>query len=931
MPTRYMQRFFDPQSITVVGGSERDPSIGRTLMQNLLDAGFPGTLTVVNRNGGDEVFGVPCYPRVSALPEPPDLAIICTAPARIPALVDDLGKKGAHAALIVSGGLGAPAPLVPGALGSAVGFAHSLLGVRLESGKTLKEAAWEAARPYDLRIMGPNCMGVVVPDNQLNASYAHCMVPAGGVAYVGQSAMLGVVVMDWAKGRGLGLSHLTTLGDSLDIDIADVLEYLADDPRTRAILLQIEGLRSGHRFVSALRAAARGKPVLVMKSSRVPASREQAEAVAPGLLDGDVVYDAALRRAGVLRVERTDEIYSALESLTRMHRLHGERLAILSNGLGPAILACDHLVLRGGTLAGLSAETIEALGEDLPPFWSGGNPVDIYGLASPERFVQALQILIRDTDVDAVLVLHGPTRIAPSVETAEAVIAAAGDARKPILTSWMGAATAIPARAAFDAAGLSTFDTPEQAVDAFMHMARYRRNQEALAEIPPRTDPDDPRFDAAAVWAPVGEAMHDERNLLTDEEAALVLVAAGIPMAESRYALDVSGLAEQASQIEPHYAVKLLNDAVCRPFGDTGSDASHWRGLALDLSSVEEVESAAIALESEARHHFPDLPIQGFKLQPMRRGLNSLQISMGITRDAVFGPLLFFGTGGNPTTALADREVGLPPLTANLAKLLIQTTAAGQVIGDYSADADADIDALAGMLVRLGQLVVDVPAISELEINPLIVNREGILALEAKIALGEPAVTAIPPYPAELEETVSLPRSGRTVLLRPIRAEDAPAHAAFVGRLSPEAIRFRFFQPRSSFTRLELAQATQIDYAREMAFIASEESADGEAETLGVVRAWTDPDNVSAEFAIIVDDAMRGEGLGRLLLEKMIEYARRRGTLELRGTVLPDNRPMLGLAKKLGFARYYSEEDDVTVVTLRLNEPIDDWQRSRLQ
>jgi len=939
MPTRYMQRFFDPRSIAVVGASEREDSLGRTVLQNLIDAGFPGTLMAVNRHGDKQILGLPRYGSVADLPEAPDLAVITTSPGATPEIVGELGKKGVHAVLIVMGGLSLPAPLLPGRLGGAVEFAHNLLGVRLESGKTLKEAAWEAARPYDMRIMGPNCMGVIVPGKQLNASYAHTMVPAGNVAFVGQSAVLGLALVDWAQGRGLGLSHITTLDESLDIEIADVVEYLADDLNTRAILLHVQHLDSGQRFVSALRAAARGKLVVVMKSRRVPQSQENPESVAAGLTDGDVVYDAVLSRAGVLRVERTDEIYNALETLIHMRRLHGDRLAVICNGTGPATLATDHLIRSGGRLAALSETTIETVGKDLAPIFRGENPVNLFAIATPERFTEALEIVLADAGVDAVLLVHVPIRISPSLATAEAIIPTALAASKPVLTAWMGEESAQAARTACDDAGIPTFDTPEQAVDAFIHMNEYRRNQEQLAQLPPSPGSAETQCDLPVAWSLVGDALNAGRQLLTDQESMRLIEAAGIPVAESRYAPDVAGLRDQTAGLAPPYALKVLNEVVCRPFADLGADfaanigtpATSARFVALDLGSARELEDTANTLADAARARHPDLPVQGFKLQRMRRGMNSLQLSMGITRDRVFGPLLFFGTGGNPASALADRQVGLPPLNTNLARLLIDATHAGRAMGAYSSDADRDRDALAGMLVRLSQLVVDVPAIEALEINPLIVNRDGILALDARIALGQRAEFAIIPYPAELEETVTLPRSGRRILLRPIRGEDAPAHAAFVQRLSPEAIRFRFFQPRSSFTHLELAQATQIDYSREMAFIASAESDKGKAETLGVVRAWTDPDNVSAEFAIIIDDAMRGEGLGRLLLEKMVEYARRRGTLELRGTVLPDNRPMLRLAKKLGFTRHFSEEDDAMVVTLHLNEPTDDWQRSRLQ
>ena len=926
MTTRYMRRFFDPRSIAVIGASERVPSLGGTVLGNLQAAGFPGELMVVNRHGGDTILDLPRYSRIADLPQSPDLAIVCTPPSTIPQLVDELGRKGVRAVLIVMGGLSIPAPIASG----AIGFAHSLLRLRLESGKTLQEATWEVARAHDLRIMGPNCMGVVVPRNDLNASYAHTMVEDGDVAYVGQSAMLGLAVADWAKGHGLGFSHLTTLGDSLDIDIADVLEYLEGDWNTRAILIHFEKLQSGARLMSALRAAARSKLVVVMKSRRVPLSQEPEEAIAAGLTNSDIVCDAALRRAGVLRVERIDEVFAALETLTRMRRLRGERLAIVCNGIGPGMLAVDRLVLSGGQLARLAEATMDALNDVLRTVWPDGNPVDLEADATPELFAKVIHVLRADPEVDAILVLHVPSQAAPSLPAAEATIASANEILKPVITCWMGQESAEPARQLFNQADISTFNTPEQAVDAFMHMVRYRRNQSELAQVPPLPGPNERVCQTAAVWAMVGEAVNAGRTLLSDPECDRVLAAAGIPAAKSYYVADAGELREVAAGLVPPFALKILSDAVCRPFAGFRDTCEHGRGVALDLGSVGELEAAAVDLTAAEERRDPRQGQRGFKLQRIRRGLDSVQLSMGITRDAVFGPLLFFGSGGSPRRIAGDRQVGLPPLNRALARMLIDSTAAGRALDDVCEDPEQLRDAIARMLVCLGQLVVEVPTIAALEINPLSASADGVLALDAKIELGEPLKTAILPYPGRLEETATLARSRREVLLRPIRAEDAPAHAAFVSRLSPETIRYRFFQPRSSFTRQELSQATQIDYAREMAFIATAPNEEGVAETLGVVRAWADADNVSAEFAVIVDDEMRGEGLGRMLLGKMIEYERERGVLVLRGTVLPDNAPMLRLAEKLGFASSYSEAEEAVAISLPLNPATDDWQRERL-
>ena len=844
-----MQRFFEPRSIAVIGASERQHSLGGAVLENLQASESTRRLLAVNPKGGATVFGTACFPDVDSLDETPDLAIVCTSPRRIPAIVGELGRKGVRAVMILMGGLSTPARNRHGLVRQALELSQDLLGLALDSGKTLKEATWEAAQPFDMRIMGPNCMGTIVPRHQLNASYAHIMVPDGNVAYVGQSGVLSLAIMDWAVGRGLGFSCLTSVGDSLDVDIADVLEYLADDAQTRAILLHVEDIQSGRRFVSALRAAARSKLVVVMKSRRVAESVTQR---GPELLYSDLVYDAVFQRAGVLRVNRSDELFNALETLTRMRRLFGERLAVICNGIGPALLAVDRLVTSGGRLAQFSAETQAALAERLPRPASVTNPVDISAAASPEQFGAALQLMHADPDTDAILLLHVPTRIAPPLQTATEVAPQIRDMVKPVLTCWMGMETAQAARSACDEAGVSTFDSPEQAVDAFMHMVEYRRNQGLLDQN--SRSPDGLQIDKAdkrRVWALIGQAKSEGREKLTPSESLDVIIAAGIAV-----------------------------------------DGHSWSEAELAVASLRTV--------------------------------------MGITRSPVFGPLLYLGTGEDSASAFSQRRVGLPPLNLNLAHRLVESTAIGTEIDDLTADPQAIRDSLAEMLVRLGQLIIEVPAIAELAMTPLIAGRESVLVANARITLGSRCETAITPYPEELEETITLPQSGRDIVLRPIRGEDAPAHAAFAQRQSPESIRYRFFGPRSGFTQHELAQFTQIDYAREMAFIATSLNAEGEPETLGVVRAWTDPDNISAEFAVIVDDSMRGEGLGHALLRKLIAYARQRGTLEIRGTVLPGNKPMRKLANKLGFRSHYSPSEQAHVISLRLNEPTDAWQLERL-
>jgi acetyltransferase len=912
MSTRHLEAFFKPRSITVVGASEQ-PKLGGVVLRNLLECGFEGHLTAINRKGYDTVYGAPCHAEVSRLATAPDLAILCTPPVTIPRLVRELGRRGVPAALILMGGL-----------------ATTLS----RSQRPLTESVRAAARPSGIRLLGPNSLGILSPRHKLFASYAHLNVLPGEVAYVGESAVLGSALIDWARGRGIGFSHFLTLGDVVDVDMADVIDYLASDPDTRAILLHIERVRNARRFISSVRAASRGKLVLAIKSGHVPASQRPEEPVAPGVPHGDAVYDAVLRRAGVLRVHSTDELFDALETLTRMRPLRGERLAIFSNGFGPGAVATDALVRNGGQLAMLTEATREALKAEMPSFSRAGNPADLGVLAAPGHYQRALQLLSKDPGVDAVLVVHAPSRQADGETFARAVVETVSGTQLNVLTSWMGQASVAAARQTLDAAGIPTYETPDQAVQAFMHMVRHRRNQMHLRETPAEATlahPDD-RKEARRM---VTQVWRSGRDYLLPAELRQLLSAYGIPAARATDVKRITGLAGAVAKAGGPIALRIVHEAHCRPFVYGERLQNRWRGVRFDIASEEELQLAIGQLREWVAQQFPDSRVLGYTTQPMRRGRGSVQISAGFTRDAVFGPLLLFGAGGRSVTTLEDRRIGLPPVNLALARDLVRGSRIERIVLEGSPQADADLQLLCGALVALSQMIIEIPELSGLEINPLTLSRDGLLALDMAASLGEPRQApplAIPPYPQQLSEWVVLPRSGRHVELRPIRGEDEPAHLEFHKRLSPRSIRFRYFYNRKNFSHAELAQMTQIDYEREMVFIASAVNpVDGGQETLGEVRAWRDPDNIRAEFSVVVRDDLRGEGLGRTLLRKMIRYCRERGTLEIVGSVLPDNKPMLQLAQKLGFKCHLDEANDVMTLRLRLRKPRHEWQRERLQ
>lgn len=910
MSTRYLKRFFKPSSIVVFGASERDGSMGGAVLQNLLESGYKGQLAAVNSQGYKQVYGVNCYPSVTDLPEMPELAIICSPPDSVANIIRKLGANMVKAVMILTGGLSRGQDA---------------------SAESLRDQVREAAKPYGIRILGPDCMGMLVPGHQMNASYSHINISKGKVAYVGQSGLLGTAMIDWANGQEIGFSHFLTLGDGVDIDLSSIVDYLAKDPYTHAILLQIDRIHgSARNFISSIRAASRNKLVLILKSDIV-GETELGTELAPGLSNENQVYDAALRRAGAVRVETSDQLYNALETLSRMKPLRGERLAIVCNGMGPAALAADRLLKANGELAQLTDETVTELSAVMPAHWQSGHPVDLHADASPERFATVTQLLSKDKNVDAVLVIHAPTRLAPGVETADALIEVVKKTPRNVLTCWMGRATAIEARNHFNAAGVTTFITPEEAVDAFMHMVNYHRNQAVMRQTPPPYQ-DGHRENLQQARELIAQAKAEQRDYLSHSEVGQLLKLYEIPVVQSYYCNTVSEVVEAAKQLEGTVAIKALHKGNCYPFSYDQRANQRWQDFSQDLLTESEVERAAESLLERVQQRFGSEEPVSFCVQRMKRGFQSMQMNVAISCDPTFGPVVLFGSGGFTVDVLADRHVMLPPLNKALAKELVKRSRIQQVIRESSYQVEQDTDQVAECLLKLSAMVVELPEIKGLEINPLLLNKSGLLAIDASISLGEPAQLSVPPYPEHLSEVITLKRSGRPAVVRAIRGEDEPNHLEFYNKLSPESIRMRYFYSRGIPTHMELANWTQLDYDREMAFIVSAQRLDAKGfETLGVVRAVTDADNIRSEFSVVIRDDLQGEGLGVILMQKIVDYCKARGTLEIYGSTLPSNKGMQGLAKKLGFKNSYNMDEDVVEMKMLLNEPAEDWQFYRLQ
>jgi len=887
MSIRNLQSLFGPRSVAVIGASSKPHSVGATVLQNLIDAKFQGEILPVNPKY-DTLAGHPVYGKIADLPQAPDLAVICTPPDTIPTLIGELGARGTRAAIVLTAGLG------------SMSDSHSI-----------KQAMLTAAKPTLLRILGPNCVGLLVPAIGLNASFAHTGALPGKIAFVSQSGALVTGVLDWAKTRGIGFSKFISLGDSADIDFGDLLDYLANDGDTRAILLYVEDIHFARKFMSAARAAARSKPVIVLKAGRAPEGAKAAASHTGALAGSDDVYDAAIRRAGMLRVYSTEELFGAVETLARVQPFKGDRLTIMTNGGGPGVMATDALILAQGRLAPLPADTLRKLNEILPATWSGANPVDIIGDAPVARYLQTLEVLQKNPESDAILFIHAPTAIVPSAEIATAVAAAVQPAMRNMLACWLGGDGVAQARQIFSSAGMPTYDTPEEAVQGFMQIVQYRRNQNLLMQVPPSV-PAGFVPDRAAAKALVRAVLDDGRSMLSEYESKTLLAAYGIPVVDTRRAETVEAALACAQQIGYPVALKILSPDI--------SHKSDVGGVALDLETPQALQAAADGMQRRLHELVPNARLQGYTVQAMARRPGAHELIVGVSTDPMFGPVILFGQGGTAVEVTADHAIGLPPLNMTLARDMIARTRVARLLAGYRNRPAADSDAICRTLIQISHLVIDIPELIELDINPLLADERGVIALDARVlvtsALDGMERLAIRPYPEELEQTVTW--QGQTVLLRPIKPEDAPQHLAFFNALDPEDVRYRLFTRMRELQPDQLARVTQIDYDREMAFIATRAAAPGEFETLGVVRGITDPDNIAAEFAIIVRSDIKGQGLGYILLDKLIAYCRGRGTRQIVGEALAHNKGVLDLVRHFDFNVDPSAGDAGTVM-LRLD------------
>ena len=853
-------------------------SVGGIVYRNLLDAGFEGPVFAINPKH-ETVQERPAFKSLAATGADVDLAVVATPAAGIPAIVDECGEHGVPMMLILSAGF------------REIGAA----------GRRLEDEVVQRARRHGIRLMGPNCLGIIRPDVGVNLTFGNNNASPGNLALVSQSGAICTAILDWADENRIGFSAVVSTGIGADLDFGDYLDYLVSDPATRAILMYIEGISDARRFMSSLRAAARLKPVIALKVGRHAAGAEASMSHTGALVGSDEVFSAALARSGVLRVESISQLFAAARALSSTNiRAATERLVVITNGGGPGVMAADRFADQGVELAALSSKTMTELNKVLPSVWSHSNPVDVIGDATPERYQQALDACLADPEIDGALVILTPQAMTRPTDVAQAVIESATKSSKLVMTTWMGGTQINDARKLFRDAHIPSFSNVENAVDAFAYVARYNRNQRLLLQAPARLAGGQQPPDREGARLIIEGVLNERRSVLTEPESIAVLTAFGVPTVRSGVARSANEALVAAETIGYPIAMKVLSNDISHK-----SDAG---GVRLNIVSAQEVRNAYRQMLEQVQQNVPEAEISGVTIEKMHRSRTGRELMIGIVRDPVFGPVISFGSGGTTVEILADTALSLPPLNRRLANDLVRRTRAARLLEAHRNVPAADHDALIDVLLAVSSMACELPWIQEMDINPLIADETGVVAVDARIVVAYPKQStdpydhlAIHPYPAHLVRRVQL-NDGTDVLIRPIRPEDAESEARFVRELSDEAKYFRFMNTFQELSQEMLIRLTQIDYHNEMALIAMRMEDDVEGEQIGVARYATNVDKKSCEFALTVADNWQGRGVGQLLMKDLMSVARDRDLESIEGQVLANNKRMLKLMGTLGFA-----------------------------
>jgi acetyltransferase len=883
MESHFLYTLFYPQSIAMFGASDRTDTVGEVVYRNLLNSGYKGEVYAVNPKR-ETVKERPAYPDLESIGKPVDLAVVATPAKSIPAIVETCGRYGIRSMIILSAGF------------REIG----------DAGRKLEDQVLEIARSYGIRFLGPNCLGLIRPDIGLNATFGNNNAQPSNLALVSQSGAICTAVLDWAEENDIGFSAVVSTGIGSDLDFGDILDFLVNDPKTGSIILYIEGINDARAFMSGLRAAARIKPVIALKVGRHNVGAAASMSHTGALVGGDDAFDAALSRSGVLRVQTISQVFSAARALSARYKSCGDRLVIITNGGGPGVMAADHAADLGLELSELTDTSIEALNEVLPAVWSHSNPVDVIGDATPERYAQAIDICLQDENVDGAVVILTPQAMTHPLAVAEAIIELTTRHEKPVLCTWMGGTQVNSARQAFRKAHVPDFRTVEAAVDAFWYLAMHCRNQQLLLQTPAKTARDQQPPDAEGARLIIESVLAENRRVLTEPESIALLGAFQIPTVRNGIARSSNEALILAESIGFPVAMKIHSPDISHK-----SDAG---GVRLNINNARVVRSSYLELVEQVKEARPDAQIEGVIVEKMYRSNNGRELMIGMITDPVMGPVISFGSGGTAVEVLGDSAVALPPLNRNLAQDLIKRTKVSKMLGKFRNMPPVKLDSLVDVLLRVSSMACELPWIKEMDINPLILDETGAVAVDARIRVDFPRAStdpyhhmAIHPYPASLQLTYQLP-DGSDITIRPIRPEDAAIEQDFVRGLSEETKYFRFMRSLHELTPEMLVRFTQIDYDHEMALIAVTRHG-SEEEELAVARYITNVDRRSCEFALVVSDRWQRKGIGHRLMHMLMEVARNRGLEEIQGEVLSNNHKMLELMKSLGF-RISADPDD---------------------
>ena len=882
--------FFNPSSVALIGSTEKEKAVGRVILENLLEAKDKCRIYSVNPKR-EKIFDMKCYPDIASIPEIPDLAVIATPAQTVPDIVEECGKAGVRAITIISSGF------------KEIGT----------EGKARENRIMDIAKQYNIRIMGPNCMGTIRPSANLNTTFAKKMPKPGYVAFLSQSGALGSAVLDWAISRNLGFSAFVSLGSMLDVNFGDLIDYFGEDPETRSIIIYLESIGNAKKFMSAARGFARTKPIIVIKPGRFQESVKAAKSHTGAMIGEDLYYDAIFRRAGVVRVEEIEDLFNCAAILNTTQLPKGPNLAIITNAGGPGVLATDTLIDKGGKLAQLSEGVLSALNEFLPANWSKSNPIDILGDADTQKYVKTIEVAVKDPLVNGAVAIYTSQAGANPIELAKAIIKHTKRLNKPILAVLIGEGEISRARQLLFKNNIPTYEFPEKAIRTYLYMYQYAHNLEMLYETPEEL-PLDIGVPKNHLKTLTRKALKGKRTLLSEEESKEILRTYGIPTTIPYIAKDANDAARIASRIGYPVVIKISSPAITHK-SDVG-------GVILNIRSDDEAQKAFDEMMANVRKRKPDARIEGVSIQKMI-GDYDYELVVGSKKDPLFGPVIMFGHGGIEVELFKDIAVGLPPLNQVLARGILEQTKIYKALSQgFRTKPPVNLQLLDETLVRISNLTVDFPEIKEIDINPLAVNNNMVIALDARVILDEKMISKeihehahlmISPYPTRYVQPW-ICTDGRPVLLRPIRPEDELLEKELIESLSEESMRYRFFYIIKDLTHDMLTRFCNIDYDREMA-ITAEYSSDGKKRNVGVGRLIIKSSGETGEFAILVADDFQNNGLGLKLSDMLVDIAVQKGLESIYGVVLNNNMKMISLAKRLGFTieRLSHEESKITL------------------